>query len=391
MDTTKHSASTDPAAAADLGARFRAMRLVGDPSSPQPQPQPPLQPTTMRQELLAAPSPVPAPAQRYHHPPPQPQRSPLPPITGADLLGELELQPVPAQQYHHPQTWPQSYGVGESSTGAAGQNYGMGESSTSTAVAGYVPPYASISIYGSHFGKHSPRHNAATAAPTAPKPPGANAGKLNPNPNPIAPPNPSAPRPRPRSSSTLSPSADLFQPAMPKEDPNLAAHWDDHDSVFNPYASAFQGTLVANTAAYGSWVAAGAPRCYPTLAQVRSRMLRRPMEAELLASPVASAHVARLLDDGDEQARRSALATFKREVRCFLDSGSQRQAVLLALVRACMLRPDELQDIVIAVCHTKGLLWGVVQHNHGYATYVPYNLLYSKEKRSIHQFVGSPA
>ncbi|CAD6202461.1 unnamed protein product [Miscanthus lutarioriparius] len=362
MDTTKHPASTDPAAAAaDLNARFRKMRLVGDPSSPQPQPQPqpPLQPTTMRQlEVLAAP------AQQYHHLQPQPQ-PPLPPITAADLLRKLELPAAPAQQYHHPQTRLQSYGMGESSTGAgAGQNYGMGESST---VVGYVPPYASSSIHASHFGKHSPRHNAAPAAPTAPKLPGANAGQLDPNPNPIAPPNPSVPCPR--ASSTLSASADLFQPAMPMEDPNLAAYWDDHESVFNPYAPAFQSTLFANPAGYGSWVPAAAPHWYPapTLAQVRSRLLRRPMEPELLASPVASAHVARLLNDGDEQVRRSVLATFKRDVRCFMESSAQKQAVLLALVRACMWRDDELQDIVIAVYHTNGFLSGVVQHNHGLA------------------------
>ncbi|XP_066323096.1 uncharacterized protein [Miscanthus floridulus] len=359
MDTTKHPASTDPAAA--LNSRFRTMRLVrlvGDPSlpQPQPQPQPPLQPTTMRQrELLTAP------AQQYHlQPQPHP---PLPPITGADLLRKLELPAAPAQQYHHPQTRPQSYGMGESSTGAgAGQNYGMGESST---VVGYVPPYASSSIYASHFGKHSPRHN---AAPTAPKLPGTNAGQLDPNPSPIAPPpNPSVPRPR--SSSTLSASADLFQPAMPMEDPNLAAYWDDHDSAFTPYAPAFQSTLFANPAGYGSWVPAAAPHWYPapTLAQVRSRLLGRPMEPELLASPVASAHVARLLNDGDEQVRRSVLATFKRDVRCFMESSAQRQAVLLALVRACMWRDDELQDIVVAVYHTNGFLLGVVQQNHGLA------------------------
>ncbi|KAG0552385.1 hypothetical protein BDA96_01G503300 [Sorghum bicolor] len=336
MDTTKHPASTDPAAAAaaaDLNARFRKMRLVGDPSSPQPQPQP---------------------------------QPPLQPITGADLLRKLVPPAAPAEQYHHPQTRPQSYGMGESFTFAgAVQNYGMGESST---FVGYVPPYASSSIYGSHFGKHSPRHNAAPAAPTTPKLPGTNARQLNPNPNPIAPrPNPSAPRPR--SSSTLSASADLFEPSIPMADPNLAAYWDDHDSVFNPYASAFQSTLFANPAGYGSWVPAAAPHWYPspTLAQVRSRLLRRPMETGLLESPVASAHVARLLDDGDEQVRRSVLATFKRDVRCFMESSAQRQAVLLALVRACMWRDDELLDIVIAVYHTNGFLSGVVQHNRGLA------------------------
>jgi pumilio RNA-binding family len=315
---------------------------------------------------------APTPGQQYHHPKPQfssPQpHPPLQPITGADLLRKLEIPAAPAQQYHHSQTRPQSYGMGESSTGAgAEQNYGMGESST---VVGYVPPYASSSIYASHFGKHSPRHNAAPAAPTAPKLPGASAGQLDPNPSPVAPPpNPSVTRPR--SSSTLSASAELFQPAMPMEDPNLAAYWDDHESVFNPYAPAFQSTLFANPAGYGSWVPAAAPHWYPapTLAQVRSRLLGRPMEPELLASPVASAHVARLLNDGDEQVRRSVLATFKRDVRCFMESSAQRQAVLLALVRACMWRDDELQDIVIAVYHTNGFLSGVVQHNHGYVAY----------------------
>jgi pumilio RNA-binding family len=194
----------------------------------------------------------------------------------------------------------------------------------------YVPHYASISTYASQFGKNGRR------------------------PNPIAPVNPSK----------LSPSANQFQPAMHPN--NLAAYRDDHDPVFNPYASAFQSTLFANPADGRSWVPAAAPRWSPaptpTAAQVRSRMFLRPMDPELLASPVTSPQrgpPAR----GRRRGRAAERARHVQEQRALLHekSSAERQAVLLALVRACLWRPHEIQDIVHAVYDTNGLLSGVAR------------------------------
>ncbi|OEL21744.1 hypothetical protein BAE44_0017239 [Dichanthelium oligosanthes] len=327
MDATQPSAaaaSTKPAAPIDpaaLSAYFRVMQL-GDPSSPREQPQPPK---------------VPA------------------PTTRPEVLMMQQLQA--AQQYCYPPQ-PQSYCVGESSTGA-----------------GYVPPYASHSpgsFCDSHFGEHSPRlHAPAAPTPSVTPKPGAGAGHFDP----IAPSYPSESPSSSTPSPSPSPSASHYQfiPSAPNlgtacfaRDPNSSLN--PYASGLNPYAEAFQNPPHANPAGYGSWMPAPEVPYYPTLTleQVRSRLLRRPMESNLLMFPETAAHVFRLLVEDDEQARRSVLARVRSDVRSVMGS-NERHAVLLALIRACAERLDELQDIVHAVYKGNGYLMGDAKNNYGLA------------------------
>ncbi|PAN51104.1 hypothetical protein PAHAL_9G570300 [Panicum hallii] len=315
MDGTQQSTAAtalmDPAA--ELGAYFRVMRLGDDPSPrEQPNPQPP-------------PQVVPVPAAR----------------------AEIQMQQLQAAagQYYFPQ--PRNYVVGESSRGA-----------------GYVPPYASCSaagFYNSHFGAHSPRLNAAPAPPATPKKPGAGAGHFDP----VAASHPSESS---RSSSTPipSPSTSAAHFQLVPSAPHLVG---DAYSSLNPNASAFQSTLSVNPVDYRSWIPTPVRYYYPTLEQVRSRLLRRPMDPDLLRFPETAAHVVRLLLEGDEQVRRSVLARVRNDVLSVTGS-SERQAVFRALVRACAGRPDELQDIVEAVYKGNGFLMGVAKHNYGLVTLV---------------------
>ncbi|CAN6301954.1 unnamed protein product [Urochloa humidicola] len=314
------AAPIDPSSAAvtaaGLSAYFRVMRLGDDddstPREQQPRPQ------------------VPVPAAR------------------ADAL----VQPLHAAARQDFPAYPRSYGVGESSTAAAG----------------YVPPYASLSssgFYASHFGAHSPRLN---AAPVSSPPEELDAGAGHSVPATSSHPSES------HSSSMPSPSASPYpyQQLMPSAPPLGAAaasyQWGNgsNSSSLNPYASAFQGTLSANPVGeyYQSWIPTPAARRYSTLEQVRSNLLRRPMELDLLMSPQAAAYVARLLQEGDDKVRRSALARVRGDV-CGVAGSIEGQAVLLALVRACAGRPDELQDIVHAMYKSHGFSMCVAKHNHG--------------------------
>ncbi|CAN6290364.1 unnamed protein product [Urochloa humidicola] len=309
--TTNPSSPIDPSTAAaggGLSAYFRVMRLGDDDdSSPREQQQPRPQ--------------VPVPAARAE-----------------SLMPQLHA----AARQDFP--YPRSYGVGESSTSAAG----------------YVPPYASLSaggFYASHFGKHSPRLN---SAPVSPPEMDASAGHSVPS----------------ESHSSSTPSPNPYQQLMPSAPPlgggGAAASYPwgngSNSSSLNPYASAFQSTLGGNPAGeyYRSWIPTPT-RSYPTLEQVRSRLLSRPMELDLLMSPQAAAHVARLLEEGDEKVRRSVLARVRGDV-CGVAGSIEGQAVFLALVRACAGRPDELQDIVHATYKGNGFSMGVAKHSHGMGT-----------------------
>uniref|UniRef100_K4AL73 PUM-HD domain-containing protein n=1 Tax=Setaria italica TaxID=4555 RepID=K4AL73_SETIT len=319
-DSTKAPAPINPAAtAADLGAYFRVMRLGDDDDDSSPLEQ---------------------------QPKPQPPQVPLP-TTRAEVL----MQQLQAAGHYRPQ--PQNYCVGESSTGA-----------------GYVLPYASYgsgSFYASHFGAHSPRLNAAAAHTPPPVTPKLDAGAGH-----FVPAAPSHPSVESHSSSTLSPSPSASNYQLMPSAPQLGAAsfpWDGNSSL-NPYASAFQSTLSAYPADYRSWIPTPARRYYhPTLEQVRLRLLRRPMEPDLLMFPGAAGHVASLLVEGDEQVRRSVLARVRCDVGCVTGS-KERRDVLLALVRACAGRPDELQEIVHAVYNSIGFLMGVEKHNRGLADIV---------------------
>jgi pumilio RNA-binding family len=89
------------------------------------------------------------------------------------------------------------------------------------------------------------------------------------------------------------------------------------------------------------------------------------MDPDLLRFPETAAHVARLLLEGDEQARRSVLVRVRSDVLSVTGT-SERQAVFLSLVRACAGRPDELQHIIQALYKGNGFLMGVAKHNYGY-------------------------
>ncbi|XP_039827582.1 uncharacterized protein LOC120689360 [Panicum virgatum] len=265
---------------------------------------------------------------------PSPREQQVVPVPAARAGIQMQLQ---AEAGHYYLPLPPNYVVGESSEGA-----------------GYVPPYASCSaggFYNSHFGAHSPRLNAAPAPPSTPNKPVAG----------VAAPHPSESS---HPSSTPSPSAAHFQ--LVPSAPHLAS---DSCSSLNPYASAFQSTLSANPVDYQPWIPTPARYYYPTLEQVRSRLHRRPMDPDLLRFPETAAHVDRLLREGDEQVRRSVLARVRSDVLSVTGT-SERQAVFLALVRACAGRPDELQHIIQALYKGNGFLMGVAKHNYGLATVV---------------------
>ncbi|OEL29889.1 hypothetical protein BAE44_0009092 [Dichanthelium oligosanthes] len=321
MDATQQKAAAaapvDPAAAAldlgdysDLSACFCVLRLGEDPSSPREQPKPSAE--VLTKQLQAA--------QQYYYPQPQPQ-----------LLQS------------------------------------RGESSTGT---GYVPPYgfhSPSSFCNSHFGEHSPRlHAPAAPTPSVTLKPGAGAGHFDPiaagHLDPIV---PSYPSESP-SSSTPSPSPSYYQPMPSAPHLGAAGFSGDGNSSLNPYASALQSTPHANPAGYGSWIPAPEVCYYLTLEQVRSRLLRCPMEPDLLMFRETAAHVYRLLEDGDEQVRRSVLARVRSDV-CSVMGSSERHAVLYALVGACAGRPGELQDIVRAVYKGTVYLMGDAKDNHGLA------------------------
>ncbi|XP_062208839.1 uncharacterized protein LOC133910462 [Phragmites australis] len=314
MDTTKQSA------AADLEAYLQAMRLNGS-SSPLKQQRCPA-PTSLR--------------------PPQPQ-PPKVPVPTARADAQQLLQQLQEVRQYWPQPQPQSYGVGESSTGA-----------------GYVSPFGSSSpnsFYASHYGAHSPRFN----TPTAPFP--SVSAKLNAwagHYSPIGPSHPSVSH----WSSMPSSSTNHCQPTPSA--PQLGAPfpaWDHHASL-DPYASALLSALRPNQMDYRSWIHTPAVRRRPTLEEVRSRLLRRPMEPELVMFPETAGHVVRLLMEGGEEVRLSVLAGVKRTVRSVIGCG-EGHAVFLALLRACEGRLDELQGIVQAVCKGTGFLMHVVKYNHG--------------------------
>ncbi|KAL6645013.1 hypothetical protein ACP70R_016621 [Stipagrostis hirtigluma subsp. patula] len=88
----------------------------------------------------------------------------------------------------------------------------------------------------------------------------------------------------------------------------------------------------------------------PTLEEVRSRLLRRPMEPSLAMSRETSEHVVRLLKERGrgEEVRLSVLAGVKRAVHRIMGD-REAQDVFVALVYACRERFDELQGIVQAV------------------------------------------
>ncbi|KAF8776166.1 hypothetical protein HU200_003857 [Digitaria exilis] len=320
------AAHPKPTAAADLGAYFRVMRLGDDDSSPQ-----------------------------------APQ-VPVPTTTADALMQQLHT----AARHYFPHQQPQSYGVGG------------GETSTSAA-AGYAPPpypYASSrggprDFYASHFGMHSPRSHHAAAAPTRVTPElyADAAGHFDP----ISSSSSSTPSPNPSAAAT-------HYQFMPSAAPRLgaAACFPQRDggnsSILNPHASAFQSTIhAANPNQMGmgyynqSWLPHIMPqqvRYYRTLEQVRSRLRRRPLEMDLLAFPQTVAHVVHLLDEGDdEQVRRSVLAGVRRDVRGVMES-ADGHAVLVALVRACAGRRDELHDIVKSLYNGNCFL---TKYNHGLA------------------------
>jgi pumilio RNA-binding family len=58
------------------------------------------------------------------------------------------------------------------------------------------------------------------------------------------------------------------------------------------------------------------------------------MEPVLLTFPGAASRVASLLEEGDEEVRRSVLATVRHDVS-YVTGSKERRDVLLALVHAC--------------------------------------------------------
>ncbi|KAF0911174.1 hypothetical protein E2562_007952 [Oryza meyeriana var. granulata] len=81
--------------------------------------------------------------------------------------------------------------------------------------------------------------------------------------------------------------------------------------------------------------------------EIRSEMLRGPMPLALVFFPESAAHVIRLLDEGVDQYRLSALATIKSNVHRVMDDKEGCQ-VFNALMRACAEREDEILAIIDA-------------------------------------------
>ncbi|KAJ1298403.1 hypothetical protein BS78_01G450200 [Paspalum vaginatum] len=170
--------------------------------------------------------------------------------------------------------------------------------------------------------------------------------------------------------STPSASASRFQ-AMPGDPHHQLGHaalpaLDHHHGSglgLNPYASAFQSTLqAANPLELDPY------RCrYMSLGQVRSLLYRCPMQPLLLMFPETTAHVVRLLEEGDELVRRSVLLAVKGDAKVVMGS-DEKHAVLVALVHACAGRPDELREIVKAMCCTSVFVMCVARDTNGSTT-----------------------
>ncbi|TVU48097.1 hypothetical protein EJB05_07720, partial [Eragrostis curvula] len=377
VDTSKRSvddaaAPTKPAdPAAGLDAYLHEMRLGDASSSPGKHQQ--------QQHRTAAPSLL----RR-----PQPLQVPVaPPAARADLLKtqfEMVRQCWPQPQ---PQPQPPSYAVRESSAATA-ERY-----------ASILGPRSPSGFFNSHFGAHSPRHDTRSSS------------SFPSMMSPIAPSHafvpPSAPSSLLPSSSTTN---HYYQPTASAS----SSAWDHHhhNVSFNPFASAPPvGMLHDNAGSFNPYAAdTHQPRatvamlhdnadsfyassafpseqvedyCYyynhpwmmgvpavrhvPTLEEVRARLLRGPMDPALLAAfPEAAPHVVRLLQEGGGDARRSVLAGVTGAVHGVMGSRDARD-VFLALLRACQGRPDELRSIVHAVCAGKGVLMGILKHDHGVA------------------------
>ncbi|XP_062213820.1 uncharacterized protein LOC133914843 [Phragmites australis] len=350
MDTTEQNAaaSTDPAA--DLDAYLDAMRL-DDPSSPRMQ-QHYQAPTTLR------------PPQHQHQPP-----QVAVPTARADAQFEAVRQ-------YWPQPQPRRYSVGESSTGAR-----------------YVSPFGSCtpsSFYASHYGAYSPRFT----TPAEPFPsvshsssmPSSSSRYCQPTPSapfcpawdhnarldpyasvasarhydPIAPSHPSVSHSSMPSSSTrhCQPT-----PSAPQLGAPFCPAW-DHNASLDRHASTHLSAVRPNQVDYRSWIDTPAVRRRPTMNEVRSRLLRCPMEPALARSPETAEHVVRLLQEGREEVRLSVLAGVKSAVHSVMGS-NVGHAVFLALLRACEGRLDELYSIVLAVCNGTGFLMYVMKYDHG--------------------------
>uniref|UniRef100_A0A0E0K9Z2 PUM-HD domain-containing protein n=1 Tax=Oryza punctata TaxID=4537 RepID=A0A0E0K9Z2_ORYPU len=81
--------------------------------------------------------------------------------------------------------------------------------------------------------------------------------------------------------------------------------------------------------------------------EIRSDMLRGTMPLQLVFFQESAAHVIRLLDEGVDQYRLSALAAIKRDVHRVMEDKEGCQ-VFMALVRACAEHKDEIHAIIAA-------------------------------------------
>ncbi|KAL6649380.1 hypothetical protein ACP70R_013604 [Stipagrostis hirtigluma subsp. patula] len=356
MEPMKQGGAASSMPAADLDARLHAMQL-GDPSSSRPQQQCHASPTPLLllpkeppQVLVPTSTPV---AQPLPHPLQPPPRALVPTAAPDRRMLQQQLQVAPP---YWPQPQPQSYGGGESSTGAR-----------------FVSPvgahiYASLrgacnpsSIFASVYGAHSPRSNAPAAPfpPVVPKPSKlrASAKEYLPQSHPSA----------AQSSSTPSFSA---SPCLPQ--PGAAAVSDVRyeNASLAPYASALLSAQRASQADYRSWSHAPAIGRVPTpdagfVSPVGATRLH-PTAMKLPPGTVAekSEQAIRLLAEGGDEVRLHVLAAVKRDVHRVMGS-REAHIVFLKLLRACEWRFDELQGIVEAACNGKGLLMHVAQQDHG--------------------------
>jgi hypothetical protein len=145
----------------------------------------------------------------------------------------------------------------------------------------------------------------------------------------------------------------------------------------NPYASGF---LMRQLAA---GIRTVAPRV-PTLQDVRARLLRGPMNPDLVvSSPQAAAHVVALLQERGEEVRRSVLAGVVGAAHAIMEC-REGHDVFITLLQACAVRPDELCALVRAVCSGQNVLKGILSKDHGYVSFRFHNLLHLKNKSCIY-------
>ncbi|KAK3148123.1 hypothetical protein QOZ80_3BG0290990 [Eleusine coracana subsp. coracana] len=349
VDTSKRSdaapAKAMKPAAADLDASFGALRLHEDSSSSSsPRKQQPVPISQRRLQTVEA------------------LQMPVPPSARPNAMQQFEMV-----RQHWPQQAP-SYAAGESSAAAAGEHASILQGSSRSS-----PGSSFLAPSSSHFGAYSPRLN-----PLAAQFPSVSSIMSHP----LVPP-PSVP----------SSNQYYQQTAMASASPG----WDHrhNNNLMNPYAArassaASTSSVVQNNNAGGiveqylsqlyannnknhnqavvPWPAMmpSVPRA-PTLAEVRARLLRGPMDPALVASPETAAHVERLLQEGGQlEVRRSVLHGVARAVHGVMQCREARD-VFRALICACSGRVDELDIIVRAVIGGNGVLLDILKHDHGAA------------------------